>query len=164
MLMPTLCHELIHWPTSLHSLNITPDLTWRAHITRYKSRNLINQSLFSMQTVNFMKLIEFTFGVTNGVAVLQMIMNEIVRRKKLKRYFHLPRRRNCRWKKTQEDVHYNVKRFWEIAERRNITLIHQKTVLSTINLSVLGCNMSHGIRKPDPERMILKNMKSVYED
>ena len=46
--------------------------------------------------------------------------------------------------RTKEEHDENVKKFLEVAERRNLTLNHKKTVSSTTELCVLGYPVSYG--------------------
>ena len=101
------------------------------------------------------RLYQFTrlpFGVTNGVASFQRIMDQIVDAENLSGTF--PYMDNVTIGGVdQADHDANVKRFLEVVEKYNLTLNHDKTISSVTEINMIGYLISKGEIKPDPERM-----------
>ena len=55
--------------------------------------------------------------------------------------------------KTCEEHNYNLTAFLKAAKDRNLTLNKSKCVFATESIDLLGCNVSHGISQPDPNRV-----------
>ena len=92
------------------------------------------------------------FGVTNGVATFQRIMDGIITGENLSSTFaYLDNVFICG--KTQAEHDQNLGKFLEIANSRNLTYNDEKCVFSTKSLNALGCLISEGSIKPDPERL-----------
>ena len=85
------------------------------------------------------KLYQFTripFGVTNGVAVFQRVINEIIEKHQLKdTYAYLDNVTVAG--RTQEEHDTNVAKFLEVTKQRNLTLNHEKTISSTGRVKLL---------------------------
>ena len=100
-------------------------------------------------------LYQFTripFGVTNGVACFQRIMTDIIASENLQGTIpYIDDVTICG--KDQEEHNENLKRFQEVAARRQITCNDDKSVFSTRKLSILGHIVEEGEVRPDPERL-----------
>ena len=98
------------------------------------------------------------FGVTNGVAVFQRLMDKIIKEEELKDTFPYLDDITVAGR-TQEEHDSNVKAFLEVVKRRHLTLNHSKSVLSALSITVLGYLVEHGSIKPDPDRLhLLQNL------
>ena len=92
------------------------------------------------------------FGVTNGVAAFQRIMDSIVDDAGLQGVF--PYLDNITvGGRTQAEHDKNVAGLLKILEEKNLTLNESKTVGSVQSINILGYNVSNGLIKPDPERL-----------
>ena len=92
------------------------------------------------------------FGVTNGVAVFQRIIDDIIEQEGLKDTFpYLDNITVCG--KTKEELDANVQKLMEATQRRKLTLNESKTILSATKINVLGYNIQKGQIQPDPERL-----------
>ena len=92
------------------------------------------------------------FGVTNGVAAFQRIMNDFINDEGLRDTLaYLDDVTVCGKDQTHHDE--NLKRFLNAAKQKNLVHNEQKCVFSTRTLSILGNVVSEGLIKPDPERL-----------
>ena len=116
-------------------------------------------------------LYQFTrvpFGVTNGVACFQRIMDCFIKDEGLEATFaYLDNVTVCCM--TTEDHDNNLKQFLEAAERKNIVYNESKCVFRTSKLSILGYLVENGEMRPDPERLrplrelpVPNDMKSLH--
>ena len=98
---------------------------------------------------------EFTvlpFGVTNGVPSFQRIMNKVVEEEKLDDTFpFLDNITVCGH--TSEELKTNDERFKLAVKKYDINLNDLKTAESQTTIPLMGYIVSHGVMKPDPERM-----------
>ena len=92
------------------------------------------------------------FGVTNGVAVFQRTINDIIDNNKLKDTFAYVDNITIAGV-TQEEHDFNLQRFLEVATKHNLTFNENKSIISTNSINLLGYTVSHGELKPDPERI-----------
>ena len=92
------------------------------------------------------------FGVTNGFAVFQRLMDKIIKEEELKDTFPYLDDITVAGR-TQEEHDSNVMAFLEVVQRRHLTLNHSKSVLSALSITVLGYLVEHGSIKPDPDRL-----------
>ena len=99
------------------------------------------------------------FGVTNGVAVFQRLMDNIIKEEKLKDTFPYLDNITVAWG-NQEDHDKNVEAFLDVVKRQNITLNHAKSVISASSIDVLGYLVRDGNIRPDPER--LRPLKELH--
>jgi len=92
------------------------------------------------------------FGVTNGVSAFQRIINGIISQSGLQRtYAYLD---NITIGGTSKDDHdQNLKRFLDAASQLNLTFNEAKSVVAVPQIDILGYRVSHGLVKPDPERL-----------
>ena len=101
------------------------------------------------------KLYQFTrvpFGVTNGVACFQRIMDSLIKEEGLVgTYAYLDDVTVCGM--TQEEHDDNLKKFVEAAKRRNVSYNENKCTFSTRRLGILGYVVEEGVIRPDPERL-----------
>lgn len=92
------------------------------------------------------------FGVTNGVAVFQRTINNIIAKEQLEGvYAYLDDITVCGT--TQADHDQKLQRFLDIAERYNLTLNLEKSEFSLKEISILGYTINNGVIKPDPDRL-----------
>ena len=98
------------------------------------------------------------FGVTNGVACFQRIIDDIIRKENLTDTFaYIDNITVCG--KNQESHDRNLKLLYETAEKYNLTFNHDKSILSVKDIALLGYRISHGEIRPDPERITaLRNL------
>ena len=92
------------------------------------------------------------FGVTNGVAVFQRAMDKLFEEENLKEIY--PYMDNITVAgKTKEEHDVNVAKFIEIVKKKNLTLNHSKSILSTKCIKILGYQIEKDQIRPDPERL-----------
>jgi hypothetical protein len=92
------------------------------------------------------------FGVTNGVAAFQRIMDQLIAQHGLKGTFvYLDNITVCG--DSQEDHDNNLERFYELVEEYGLTLNPDKSIVSVKQINMLGFLISEGVVKPDPDRM-----------
>jgi len=100
-------------------------------------------------------LYQFTrvpFGVTNGVACFQRIMDAFIEEENLDATFaYLDNVTICGMNTEEHDR--NLKQFLETASKKNIVYNETKCVFSTSKLSILGYLVENGEMRPDPERL-----------
>ena len=107
------------------------------------------------------------FGVTNGVACFQRIVDSFIQEEELVgTYAYLDNITICGM--TQEEHDANLTKFLEAAKRKNITYNEDKCIFSTNRLSILGYVVEGGEMRPDPERLrplqdlpVPRDMKSL---
>ena len=92
------------------------------------------------------------FGVTNGVATFQRIMNDFITSKGLLDTFAYLDNVTI-YGKNQAHHDYNLERFLKAAKSRNLTYIPQESIFSTRTLNILGNVVSEGEIRPDLDRM-----------
>ena len=92
------------------------------------------------------------FGVTNGIAVFQRPMDKIIREEQLKDTFPYLDDITVAGL-IQEEHDSNVKAFFEVVQRRHLTLSHSKSVLSALSITVLEYLVEHGGINTDPYRL-----------
>ena len=92
------------------------------------------------------------FGVTNGVAVFQRLMDNIIKQEKLKDTFPYLDDITVAGV-NQADHAKNVEAFLDVVKRQNLTLNHAKSVRSASSINVLGYLVRDGNIRPDPERL-----------
>lgn len=92
------------------------------------------------------------FGVTNGVACFQRVMDSFIKEEGLSgTYAYLDNITICGV--TQDEHDANLAKFLAAAKRKNITYNEEKCVFSTRKLSILGYLVEGGEMRPDPERL-----------
>ena len=101
---------------------------------------------------NLFQFKRIPFGVTNGVASFQRIIDEIIRLENLKgTYAYLDDITIGGCDETEHDE--NLKRFMAVAEKYNLTLNYDKCKFSLHSVNLLGYNIENKTIKPDPERL-----------
>ena len=91
------------------------------------------------------------FGVTNGVASFQRIVDSIIKQADLKDTFaYLDNVTVCG--RTRADHDKNYDQFIKTIKEYGLTLNETKTVHATPSITLLGYQVSKGLIKPDPER------------
>ena len=100
-------------------------------------------------------LYQFTrvpFGVTNGVACFQRVMDSFIKGEGLKDTFaYLDDVTICGSNQTNHDA--NLKQFLTAAAKLNIQFNQEKCVFSASKISILGYIVEDGKIRPDPERL-----------
>ena len=92
------------------------------------------------------------FGVTNGIATFQRIMNGFITSEGLLDTFtYLDNVTICA--KNQAHHDYNLERFLKAAKSRNLTYNPQKFIFSTRTLNILGNVVSKEEIRPDPDQI-----------
>ena len=92
------------------------------------------------------------FGVTNGVACFQRLMDEMIRNHNLHGVFaYLDNLIICG--KSQEDHDLHFKRFMEVANQLNLTFNEAKSDLNKTSINFLGYTISNGTLSPDKDRL-----------
>ena len=101
------------------------------------------------------RLYQFTripFGVTNGVAAFQRVMDSVIDKEGASGTFaYLDNITVCG--KDQFDHDANVKTFMDIVDKYNFTLNHDKSIKSVTSIKILGYLISKAEIRPDPDRM-----------
>ena len=99
------------------------------------------------------------FGVTNGVAVFQRIVDDILRKEAVPNAeAYIDNVTVGGRDKKQHDE--NVQKFLQAAKKYGLTFNEPKSIRDTKELQLLGYSVSKGQIKPDPERLQpLKEMK-----
>ena len=101
---------------------------------------------------NLYQFCRILFGVANGVAVFQRLMDKLVTDECLKDTFtYLDDITGAG--RTQEEYDANVKAFYDVVHRHKLTLNDSKSVPSATSIKVLGYLIGDGIIKSDPERL-----------
>ncbi|KRX92976.1 Retrovirus-related Pol polyprotein from transposon 17.6 [Trichinella pseudospiralis] len=100
-------------------------------------------------------LYQFTripFGVTNGVACFQRVINSFIKKEKLKGVVaYLDDVTVCGM--SQDDHDKNLEQFLSAAKRWNFTFNTDKCSFSTSKLRILGHEIENGNIRPDPQRL-----------
>ena len=92
------------------------------------------------------------FGVTNGVACFQRIMDQFIQDNGLTDTFaYLDDITICG--NTKEEHDRNLGKFMDAAKSCGLTLNLDKCLFSAESVNLLGYSVSHGEIKPDPERL-----------
>jgi hypothetical protein len=92
------------------------------------------------------------FGVTNGVACFQRVIDSIIKSEGLKGvYAYLDDITICG--KNQEDHDKNLKQFLCVAKKYNFTINEKKSFYSLKSIKLLGYIIEHKTLKPDPTRL-----------
>ena len=92
------------------------------------------------------------FGVVNGVAAFQRVIDEFILRHKLKKvYAYLDD--ITATGATEEEHDLNLKRLLDAAKADNLTLNQNKSKFKVTTLQLLGYLISHREIKPDPSRL-----------
>lgn len=93
-----------------------------------------------------------SFGLTNGVACFQRIMDEIIVSNDLQgTYAYLDDLTVCGATQSEHDV--NLERFLSVAKKYNMTLNENKCVFSSKTIRLLGYEIQNGELRPDPTRL-----------
>ena len=101
------------------------------------------------------KLYQFTrlpFGVTNGTAAFQRIIDNIIETEKLEATFgYVDNVTICGHDQNDHDA--NLQRFFSSAEKYGMTFNPDKSILSAKSITLLGYIIENGNLKPDPVRL-----------
>ena len=94
----------------------------------------------------------FPFGVTNGVSMFQRVIQGIIQKHNLKdTYAYLDNVTIAGINKEDHDRKLSALR--TAAEKENLTFNEEKSVIGKTEIDLLGYRISHGVIKPDPERL-----------
>ena len=92
------------------------------------------------------------FGVTNGVSMFQRVIQGIIQKHNLKdTYAYLDNVTIAGIHKEDHDRKLSALR--TAAEKENLTFNEEKSVIGKTEIDLLGYRISHGVIKPDPERL-----------
>ena len=92
------------------------------------------------------------FGITNGVASFQRVIDDIVEKEGLEDTFvYIDNVTVCGHSQEQHDE--NLRKFMEAVERYRLTLNKDKCVFSKSSVNLLGYLIEQGTLMPDPERL-----------
>ena len=92
------------------------------------------------------------FGVTNGVACFQRVMDDIISDENLPDTFvYVDNITVCGRNREEHDA--NLNKFLSVAGRYNLTLNYDKCVFSAKSIDLLGYMIADGTIKPDLERL-----------
>lgn len=92
------------------------------------------------------------FGVTNGVACFQRVIDSIIAKEKLSCTFaYIDNVIICGKDKNEHDQ--NLANFLKTAEQYGLTFNESKSIFASESIKVLGYDVSKGIVKPDPQRL-----------
>ena len=101
------------------------------------------------------KLYQYTrlsFGVTNVVSLFQRIIQEIIQKYKLQgTYAYLDNITVVGANK--EDHDRNLNALLKAAAKNNMTFNESKSIIAKSEIDLLGYRVSHGVIRPDPERL-----------
>ena len=117
-----------------------PILESEKHFTAFEA----NGQLFEFNVI--------PFGVTNGVAAFQRVIDQIIREENLEATFAYLDNITVAGL-SQSELDCNVKLFLSTCEKYGLTLNDSKTISSVRTLNILGYSVSHNCIRPDPERM-----------
>lgn len=93
-----------------------------------------------------------SFGLTNGVACFQRIIDDFIRKNDLQGTFcYLDDVTICG--RNQEEHDRNLKRFMNAAEKYKMTLNKSKCKFSSNTICILGYQIQQGQLRPDPSRL-----------
>ena len=92
------------------------------------------------------------FGVTNGVACFQRIIDKIIKENNLTGVYAYVDNIVIVGKNQQEHDE-NLEKFKKITTQHNLTLNEDKSVFSKTTIDFLGYNISQGLLRPDAERL-----------
>ena len=92
------------------------------------------------------------FGVTNGVACFQRVMDEFIGNNKLHgTYAYLDNLTVC--SRDQDEHDTSLSRFLDTAKKHNLQFNDQKCTYSTASVKLLVYEVNHGEIKPDPNSL-----------
>ena len=101
---------------------------------------------------NLYQFTRIPFGVTNGVAVFQRVIDTIIKIENLQATMaYVDNVTICG--DTEEEHNANVEAFLRAADKYNLTFNHHQSILKAKEISLLGYLVSKGQIKPDPERL-----------
>ncbi|GFU65989.1 retrovirus-related Pol polyprotein from transposon opus [Trichonephila clavipes] len=104
------------------------------------------------------QILRVPFGVTNGVACFQRVIDKIIEDEELTlTYPFIDDVTVCGKDKKEHD---NLEKFMTVAKKYNLTLNEDKYAYSSDSVHLLGYIIQDGIIKPDPER--LKPLRDMH--
>ena len=92
------------------------------------------------------------FGVTNGVASFQRIINTIIKEEKCEATEAFVDNVTVAGK-TKEEHDHNLQKFLKVADKYNLTFNDSQSVICVEQLDLMGYRISQGVISPDPERL-----------
>ncbi|VDI61401.1 Hypothetical predicted protein [Mytilus galloprovincialis] len=99
--------------------------------------------------INFRRV---PFGVTNGVACFQRVIDRLVAENKLEAVFvYIDNITIGGMDQNEHDE--NLRRFRDVADKHQLTFNEDKCVYSVESVDLLGYTISQGVLRPDPDRM-----------
>ena len=101
------------------------------------------------------RLYQFTrmpYGVTNGVSSFQRTIDNIIQKEHIQStYTYVDNVTVCGKTKSEHDD--NLQKFLNASEKYGITFNHDKSILSSESIKLLGYEVQHNSVKPDPDRL-----------
>ena len=112
---------------------------------------------------NLYQFCRIPFGVTNGVACFQRVIDTIIRSENLKDTFaYIDNLTICGKDRASHDA--NLERFLEVAKSYGLTFNNDKSIIATNRICILGYDVSYKSIRPDPERLQpLRNLKPPWD-
>ena len=102
--------------------------------------------------VNFTNFVEFFFGVDNGVACFQRIIDKIIKENNSTGVYAYVDNIVVVGK-NQQELDENLEKFKKITTQYSLTLNEDKSAFSKTAIDFLGYNISQGLLRPDAERL-----------
>lgn len=100
---------------------------------------------------NLYQFSRIPFGVTNGVACFQRVIDNIIKENNIEGTFaYVDNVTVCGTSKEDHDM--NLQNFLATAKKQGLTFNQDKSIIATKEIRLLGYIVSRGIIKPDPER------------
>ena len=138
------------WPSINSSVHWTCGLRNAYHQISFKDED---KPYTAFEADN--KLYQFKripFGITNGVASFQRVIDDIVEKEGLEDTFvYIDNVTVCGH--SQEEHDENLKKFRDAVEKYRLTLNKDKCIFSTRSVNLLGYLIEEGSLRPDPERL-----------
>jgi len=101
---------------------------------------------------NLYQFTRIPFGVTNGVAAFQRVIDNIIRAENLNGIFaYVDNITVCGSNQAEHDQ--NLKKFHQAAQKYKLTFNENKSIISKRAISMLGYQIENHTIKPDPERL-----------
>ncbi|GFY43686.1 RNA-binding protein 10, partial [Trichonephila inaurata madagascariensis] len=126
------------------TISQVPTIKFLSRIVRY-----IVQLLKRVENSRFLCA---PFGVTNGVAYFQRVIDKIIEDEGL--VFTYPFIDDVTvWKRSERTHDDNLEKFMTVAKKYNLTLNEDKCTYSSHSVHLLGYIIQDGIIKPDPEQL-----------
>ncbi len=139
------------WCNIYHNIKYLALWILKVLITRFLLK-MKKRFIHHLKLTDYYQFHRIPFGVTNGVACFQRIIDTFIEHEKVPdTYAYLDNVTICGHNQQEHDT--NLKIFLEVAQKNNMTFNHDKSMISTSSINLLGYQVSQGSVKPDPERL-----------